>query len=38
MESTRNGVIGYVVSNYAGDPDKGSLTEYIFTIRGWVIS
>ena len=36
---TRDGAVGYVNSNYAGDHDKRrSLTEYMFTIRGCAIS
>ena len=36
---TRDGVVGYVDSDYAGDLDKRrSLTGYVFPIRGYAIS
>jgi hypothetical protein len=35
---TREGLIGYVDSDFAADLDKRSLTGYVFTIGGCAIS
>ena len=39
FKNTRDGVIGFVDSDFAGDPDKRrSLTGYMFTIGGCAIN
>ena len=35
---SRDGLVGYVDSDYAGDLDKRSLTGYVFTIGGCAVS
>ena len=35
---SRDGLVGYVDSNYAGDLDKRSLTGYVFTIGRCAVS